>query len=228
MKEPLPFYLVIDSLLQSGHFIVEEIVQTSKAEVIYISFETTNRPNYATEYIDYTEKATVSINDVLSHLDTVVANLGKSQTKRLVVFDSLNYIDHVAIGELISGVLRPDLVMISIFHSSLPSQKPKVLGYPGSLDLLQYMASSIFRVFPIEVDEESESQCQVGTFTPNATWNTKKYRLDLNNKRKSGRTLTYKYIIENGEVSPFVELAPQETEDDAMLEGLTTFNLTIT
>jgi len=100
-----------------------------------------------------------------------------------------------------------------------------------------YIASTILEVEPLlnqSIDNENLQQSVLRlNFTINAQLNSDAFKLILTNRRKSGRSLIYKFSIHSkshtyevfNEASS-AEVAEEEEEVEEMLRNLTTFNLT--
>ncbi|KAK7680922.1 hypothetical protein QCA50_015972 [Cerrena zonata] len=93
------------------------------------------------------------------------------------------------------------------------SPSPASINYPSSISLLNYVASSIFELEPKKLDDEEAVDNKLNK---------------LQFRRKSGRSLTYQFIIntENHTYEPFKENTEEVEEDESLLKDLTTFNLT--
>lgn len=220
LRENASFCLVLDSLRQSSHYLLSEFVHGSPGPVIYLSFETISQPSYAAHYLDCsTEKILTIQKFVHDHV---------SGPKLLVIIDSLNYVPSEEITTFISSIVLPTAMVIGTFHTNTPA--PRKSGYPGAQSLLSYIAQAIFEVEPVKVidDEELDNSIRHWHFPANQL-NQSVFKLKLVNRRKSGRSLTYNYVIDSDK-HHYENLKPEaeevQQEDEEMLKGLTTFNLT--
>ncbi|KAG7193145.1 uncharacterized protein KQ657_000899 [Scheffersomyces spartinae] len=226
LKEPSSFYVVFDSVSQGGHPLLDELVLLcGKAHLTYLSFETINRPKYATEFIPCLGQTPQQI----------VQNVRKQQTgaiKLLIVVDSLNYIFNSQLPEFIKGLMHPSTVLVGIFHTDvLDSLDPNHKSYPSSHQLLQFMGTTLFTVEPLISDDREETIANetAHMFISSAPeLNSSKFRLSVANRRKSGRAVSYDFIMDtklhSAELVKEAQ-APVE-EDESLLKDLTTFNLT--
>lgn len=224
LKENALFCLVLDSLRQSAHYLVEEFVHHSSGPVIYLSFESIAQPPYATEYLDCGSE---SLSTIQNFLKEKASRAGSAKT--LVIVDSLNYIAADHIVSFISGIVLPLTTVVGCYHTNVP-QIP-VTGYPSAQSLLTYIAQAIFEVDPVKINDEEYVDTELARFhfPTSEKLNLPVFRLALVNRRKSGKSLTYNYIVDTTR-HEYEVYKPQEDsvseEDEAMLKNLTTFNLT--
>lgn len=223
LKENAHFCLILDSLRQSSHFLVQEFVHNSSGNAIYLSYESISKPDYATEYLDCSLVLLQQIQAFLKEKSST------SALKTLVIVDSLNYIPDDQIVQLISNIVLPTTTIIGTFHTNVPQVAKS--GYPGAQMLLLYIAQAIFEVEPVKIEDEEyvENKLAQFQFPISEKLNTPMFRLNLINRRKLGKSLTYNYIV-NAVKHEYEVYKPQEDtineEDEAVLKGLTTFNLT--
>ncbi|CAK9441332.1 uncharacterized protein LODBEIA_P52010 [Lodderomyces beijingensis] len=244
LKENSSFHLILDSLTQSSYYLVQEYVHHLKSnKVIYLSFETVSRPHYASEFIDCAKKQ-----DSHSEIILAVQNITKSQSapaaaslsssssasKTLIVVDSLNYIASESLAQFIASIVGSNIVVVATFHTNCVAPFSGFTNYPSSLALVTYIASTIFEVEPLldpSVDVESlERQVARLKFPVNAHLNDEVFKVVLTNRRKSGRSVIYQFIIDSKKHSYelFTDKSAVENneEDEELLKDLTTFNLT--
>lgn len=220
-KENSPFLLVLDSLSQSSHYLIEEFGHKTSTPIVYLSFETINRPKFADEFHDCTSLPLKKISEIVQQATA------KSTQKSLVIIDSLNYISTEELTTFITSLILPNITLLGTFHTDVPISYE--INYPLSINLLSYIASSIFELEPIQFDEEKiEEKLSKFQFPINSNLNSPVFKVTLTNRRKSGRSLKYEYIVDI--VSHNYEVCKKEEakneEDESMLKDLSTFNLT--
>lgn len=240
LKENSPFYLVIDSIAQSSYYFIQSIISRSSpnTKIIYLSYETTNKPQYATEFLDCIDLSTSKIIEFVKSKVINPSSVPSSSpaSKTLIIIDSLNYIPNVELSTLISGlIISPQIVLLGCYHSNIPEPHSSIVNYPSSLSTLSFISSSIFELDPVYYHEKlDEESLEVATlnlqFPINCKLNNDIFKITLKNRRKSGRSLTYKYIL-NAKNQSIEEFKVEETtstnnEDEELLKDLTTFNLT--
>ncbi|KAG7666037.1 uncharacterized protein J8A68_000467 [[Candida] subhashii] len=230
------FQLILDSLSQSSHHLIQEFIHrstsTTSTNTIYLSYETINKPTYATHFLDCT--TTTSTNDIIKFVQT-----NSESSKTVVIIDSLNYIPQEDITQFVARLASPAITILSVFHTNCPiadSTSSKLINYPSCLSLLSYIASSVYEVEPLlENDgiseEEILNKIQRLDFPVNSQLNNAVFKLTLTNRRKSGRALIYKFKMNciNHEYEILKEKNEVDEdigEDESLLKDLTTFNLT--
>ncbi|KAI5970251.1 hypothetical protein CANMA_000703 [Candida margitis] len=232
LRENSSFHLILDSLTQSSFYLMKEYVHhlNHNYKIAYLSYETVNRPRYATDFFDCTE---VAIDQVVSFIKTQMKNASPT-SKLVVIIDSLNYISNENLTQFISNIVGPNVVLIATFHTNCVAPFTRHANYPSSLSLLTYIASTIFEVEPLlsqSVDEETIERSVLRlNFPINAQLNSDVFKLTLTNRRKSGRSLVYRFSIQSKshtyEILNNASRAKDDDEEDEMLKNLTTFNLT--
>lgn len=219
LKENSPFTLVVDSLAQSSYYLLQEFAYKFGGPILYLSFETTNNPEYASGFLDC---AGLNLQQIAKF---VLENTPK--TRALVIVDSLNYIANEELTAFISSIVLPNLAVLGCFHVNIPQHSQ--ISYPGALILLRYIALSIFEVEPVRVlDEEEETKISRLQFPINSRYNQPTFKLTLTNRRKSGKSLTHHYILDVMAHQYEIFQPQQEMSQDSeeLLKDLTTFNLT--
>ncbi|ODV93244.1 hypothetical protein PACTADRAFT_27177, partial [Pachysolen tannophilus NRRL Y-2460] len=235
LKENAPFLLCVDSLLQSSYNFQQEFVYKLPREtkVIYLSFETLIKPKYASEFINCQD---LKVSDIVKTVQGCYLTLKDKNEKKLVlIIDSLNYISSENLANFISSLVDPLVTIFATYHSNIPVALDKRnLSYPQPLQLLQFLASSIFELFPIvkneNDDEFLENSISLLQFPMNRC-NNKKFKLILTNRRKSGRSLIYNFKIDSTlhtyEIFHNEDHGNEESNNEQeLLKHLTTFNLT--
>ncbi|CAH2355237.1 elongator complex protein 5 [[Candida] railenensis] len=240
LKENSPFLLVIDSLAQTSFHFLNEIISriSSNTKVIYLSFETTNRPAYATEFIECLDLTTAKILELVKIHSTSSQPSSLANPKTFVIIDSLNYVSNLELSSFITGCISPNVCLLGCFHSNIPEPQQLInTNYPSSLSILSFIASSIFEIDPLyderKIDEETleNSLSTKLKFPINCNLNSEVFKVTLKNRRKSGRSLTFRYILNTS--SHTIEVYTkstseqnQEEDEEELLKDLTTFNLT--
>lgn len=218
LKEISPLSLVIDSLAQSAHPLIQEFVYKSEAPVILLSFESKIKPAWATYFLDCSEASQLSIN-------SFVSEKSNKTRKSLVIIESLNYVPLDEITSFFTNLLRPNNTTLGIFHSNCPQIIPE--NYPPGLTLLNYMALSVFHIEPLKVPDEEELETSLARLIipPNSYSNSSSFKLNFTNKRKSGKSLlhTFSVNLELHEYELITEAS--STEISELFDDLTTFNL---
>lgn len=223
LKEQSPLVLILDTVAQSSSYLVREFVHRApeSTNIIFVSFETVTKPSFAHSFIDAQEMP-------LKKLTELVGVSFDASVKNLVVIDSINYITSNKISDFIATIMKPHLTVLATFHTSFPeadnSQYP---NYPSMYTTLTYIASSIFELLPNSLDIEEMEQ-QINSFKLPPGLNTQQFTLNLINRRKSGRSLSYKFLMNtlSHEYLPIVEKQQQAMDSQELLKDLTTFNLT--
>lgn len=227
LKENSPFLLVLDSLIQSSSNLVNEFAYNAPGnKVVYLSYETLNKPKYAEVFIDCTVlKASAIVNQVKREIP---ASTGLTTSKTLIIIDSLNYIPNDELTQFISSLIGPSTVILGTYHTNVPEASN--LSYPSPISLLTYIASSIFEVEPFTSldDQILEERLNNLDLPVNSSLNSTTFKVILTNRRKSGRSLEYKYKFDV--LTHVYEVHKEEEvvveDEESMLKGLTTFNLT--
>ncbi|KAG2732823.1 hypothetical protein G9P44_003813 [Scheffersomyces stipitis] len=233
LKEPTPFLLVLDSLLQSAHYLLSEFAHHNNSKIIFLSYETTNIPSYASEWLDCSTVSTAEISDFVKKNSPPTTGVsGVNLAKTLVIIDSLNYVTNTEITQFLTSIIQPSVTILGVYHTNVPQEQSKMLNYPSSLTLLSYIASSIFEVeyFPhhkidLETLENKISRLEIPV---NLGLNGSTFKLTLSNRRKSGRTLIYQYEINSTTHTYEIHKSVKDDanpEDEELLKDLTTFNL---
>ncbi|ODQ57354.1 hypothetical protein WICANDRAFT_35487 [Wickerhamomyces anomalus NRRL Y-366-8] len=228
LKESSPLLLILDTIAQSSFYLVQEFVHNApdNTNIIFVSFETIHKPKFANVFIEAYDIPLKKLVETLNtHYDP--------SKKNLVIIDSINYIATEYLSQFITTIMKPNLTVITTLHTSLPEAdvNPQFNNYPTSHKLLSYIASSIFEIIPtFEDDEELENQLNKLNIVKNM--NNAVFQINLINRRKSGRSLSYKFEINtlNHEYNFVLPTDPNENnqpmDSQSLLKGLTTFNLT--
>ncbi|CCE65565.1 hypothetical protein TPHA_0L02140 [Tetrapisispora phaffii CBS 4417] len=240
LSEPTPLVLCVDAISQTSSYLIEEIIYNINANVsnkenviVYVSFETINKPIFATHFID---GLGLNIQELISKLKTFIPAPSEVQTKDkyIVMFDSLNYLPNDKLTQFISSIASPNLSVIGTFHKDMSEVPAKDLSlhYPSSLELLKFMATTIFEVnlLPNISVEDEEFHNELSKYSIIRGANNKIFLLSVINRRKSGRSISYDFQVDHDshiyEVTKNIDDNNGLTnETPEMLQGLTTFNL---
>lgn len=228
LREQSRFLLVLDSVLQSSVFLIRETVfKCGECKIIYILFETSNRPNYATEYI---EAALLPTEKLVAEYVRCLERLGPCE-KCLVIVDSVNYIEPDHVVRFIGSLARPHVTVIATYHTNAPAPRLNNPYYPLPLSLVSYIANSILEVSPLEGGDDEQVLEQVSRLQPcvGVHFNSPVFQLVLTHRKKSGRSTTHKFKVDTVSHEYQILKADDQVsraEDESMLLGLTTFNLT--
>lgn len=216
-KEP-GFLLVLDSLTQSSHYLIQEVLhQTLGAEFIALSFETANRPQWATHWIECLNKSTGDI-----HKEILSISTGTKKT--VIVIDSLNYLSSDKLTGFILGIMLANTTIVATLHQ-LPRPQPTISNYPNAITLLLFIANAIFEVTPC-VNDNDKLESSFGDYLIMKGWNSTAYEVELTHRRKLGRSIKHFYIIDSSSHLYTPKKATKDDEDDEKLfHDLTTFNL---
>ncbi|EGV60639.1 hypothetical protein PSN45_001590 [Yamadazyma tenuis] len=234
LKDGFPFVLVVDSLLQSSYHLIQEFVHNCNNDIVYLSFETVNKPSYATHFIDCMDVTAGEIVKQVKQLSTTKPESSPLLTRKtLIIVDSLNYVGLEDLTTFVSSLISPTSIVLGVFHGDFKSSSTKNPNFPSHMTLLTYIASSILDVEPYhtsEIDEE-EIDMEISRLkTPIIkALHSSMFKITLTNRRKSGRALTSRFIINsvNHTYEAFKETeAKISAEDESLLKDLTTFNLT--
>ncbi|KAM9934489.1 hypothetical protein OXX80_005916 [Metschnikowia pulcherrima] len=225
IKENSPFTLIIDSLSQSACHLLREFAHRCNGSVVYLSYETTVKPSYATSFMDCSRAGQKEIQEFVH----AASNGHSTLSKTLVIIDSLNYLDDGTHASFVSAIVQPSLSIVACYHSNVPSAHSS--GYPSPLKLLSYVASSIFEVMPLEDGDPEEMAGKMSSFQfpTNRGLNSEKFKLAFTNRRKSGKSSTNAFIVDTN-LHTYEIYRPRKDEenqeDEELLKDLTTFNLT--
>ena len=220
VKDNNPIVLILDSLAQSSNNLVGEIVHKCLLPIIFLSFETLNNPGYH----HFLDCSTESIENIVKFVHSKV----ESGSKAVVVVDSLNYIPTESLVAFVTSIVLSTTTLVATFHTNCPMASS--INSPNPIELLSYIANSIFDLQVVtKLDEESiDNLISRLQFPVNANFNSTKFIVNLTNKRKSGRSVHYKFTMDTANhVYDIYQQSQNEDEqdEDALLKDLTTFNL---
>ncbi|SCU86546.1 LAFA_0E01508g1_1 [Lachancea sp. 'fantastica'] len=234
LRENSHFVLVIDSIGRSGHCVLDEVAHEAEGSttIIYVSFETIRKPNYATHFIDGCISPSRLLTTIQSFLPSPEHSKLSAGSKFLVVIDSINSIPGGNLVQFVTQLASPSVALLAIFHKDVPEYRSAELeNYPSSIQLLKFMASSIIEVrpFTLDIGEEQDQESGLQKLDMPTGLNSSVYKLILTNRRKSGRALTHEFKCDS-QTHSFTPIQNDEDstgdpEGSESFEGLTTFNL---
>lgn len=234
LGEISPFVLITDSLAQSARKLLEEVhynvKKSSKISIIYVSFETVDKPSYADVFIAAgglsLDKLTQTIRTFLPSTDLA------DGSKTVVAIDSINYISSSHIAQFVSGVSSRNSTLLAVYHTDVPEYRESMSHYPKSIELLHFMATIVMEVQPVIPQNITEERMKddLSRFWIPRGLNSHTFQLTLTTRRKSGRSLSYQFLI-NSETHSYDNIVTSDVIEDRdetpeMLQDLTTFNLT--
>ncbi|CAI4039560.1 hypothetical protein SMKI_08G2280 [Saccharomyces mikatae IFO 1815] len=242
LTENSPLILCLDSMAQTSCRVIQEFIHQSKSKgnecpIVYISFETVNKPIYCTQFIDATQMDFVHlVRQITSYLPAATTIQAK---KHMVIIDSLNYISTDHITRFLSEIASPHCTILATYHKDIKDGDHTVISgsnsnYPDKLTLLQFMATTILDIDVMltgnhDTDEVSEL---LNEFRIPRGLNNDIFQLRFVNKRKSGRSLEYDFMV-NSKTHEYELLSTKQEDENSgngletpeTLQGLTTFNL---
>ncbi|GME78559.1 unnamed protein product [[Candida] boidinii] len=278
LKEQTPFILVLDNIIQSSYSLTREVIRrvsegnnsssnnnNNPVEIIYLSFETVNRPKLI-KPLNFIDCLNLSLAQIKEKLETRVESGGNPNKRRLIIVDSFNYINQDDLNNFISILSVSNMTTIyGVYNLSLPSSglihtthannntntttnknnnnnnNNNNPNKPNFLSILKFISTIIFEVKVAQTKDSTIDEEEIDEFfrkfeLPLHHSNKKLFEIELNYRRKSGRSLVYKYIMdcENDKI----EIKNSNEDDnygdsgdndnDSLLKNLTTFNLTTT
>lgn len=234
LTEQSSLILAVDSISQTSHYLINEIVYNFKSNadsiINYISFETLNRPAYVTNFVDVDSLGLSKIGQQIQSLLPSPQEKNRA-TKQLVIVDSLNHIPTSQLAQFISSIASPTCTVVATYHRDIHEPDNNGLdNYPSALELLKFMATSVMdirTILPNGIDNE-ELRESLNKYTIPRGLNNKTFDLIFTNRRKSGRSLTYTFKVDtiNHTYDIITDRESVNTEETPeMLQDLTTFNL---
>ncbi|CCH45828.1 Elongator complex protein [Wickerhamomyces ciferrii] len=230
LKESSPLLLVTDTIAQSSYYLIKEFIHNvpKDTNIVYISFETIHKPKYANVFIEAYEMSSKALIEQIN-------STYESNVKNLIIIDSINFINNEILSQFLTSIIKPNLTVLATYHTSLPELETSVKypNYPSSYKILSFIASSIFEIIPNskEFDEE-ELELNLNKLNIVKGLNNSIFQINLINRRKSGRSINYKFEI-NTMNHNYNLILPDQSLDSGnsmdtqdLLKGLTTFNLT--
>ncbi|OWB80209.1 hypothetical protein B5S32_g4468 [[Candida] boidinii] len=230
-------------------------------EIIYLSFETINKPKLI-KPLNFIDCLNLSLAQIKEKLDSRITN-DTLNKRKLIIVDSFNYINQDDLNNFISILSVSNTTTIyGVFNLSLPSSgiihttnenNTNINKYnnnnnpnkPNFLSILKFISTIIFELKVAETKNSTIDEEEIDEFfrkfeLPLHHSNKKLFEIELNYRRKSGRSLVYHYIMDcendkieikinnnnNGENDNYGDGG--DNDNDSLLKNLTTFNLTTT
>lgn len=154
-----PFTLILDSLEQSGKFLIQEFgrrAKISNTKIVFISFTTPycKKPLIPLEissFINARQKSPSRLRDeILSHLVISKRKDVDGKNKYILFFDSLIPLALSHPQELstflTSLLISPSISLLAVYHVDIPLPCSTASYLPGSLVILTYLATAILSV----------------------------------------------------------------------------------
>lgn len=230
-----PLVLVTDSIAQSSTKLLEEIhynaQDNGKTTMIYVSFETVNKPTYADIFIRASEMSLEKLSQTIqSYLPP--ANQ-PAKAKFLVVIDAMNYITTNHISHFVGSIASRHSTLLAVYHADVPEYQDRTVAhYPSSLELLNFMATTIIRIQPVipKSITEDEVDDDLSRLLIPRGMNNDVFALTLTTRRKSGRSQSYNFQLNTKTHSYEIIVGSKSTDNEGAenpdkLQGLSTFNL---
>lgn len=230
-----PLVLVTDSIAQSSSRLIEEVYFNTQEDagvaIIYVSFETVNKPHYADTFIAAEAMSLEKLSQTIQSY--LPPGNQPSKVKHLVVIDAINYISANHIAQFVGSIASRHSTLLAVYHADVPEfQDRNFAYYPSSLELLNFMATTILQVQPVASKNAAEGEIEddLSRLLISRGLNNDIFELNLTTRRKSGRSQSYNYHIDAKTHSYETVVASSPKNDEGnenpeMLQGLSTFNL---
>lgn len=242
LREATPFLLACDTFVQSASLLTNELIHTSRQAnpdivLIYLSFETPTPPSFVLKNKDYfldllekdPEKTLKSFLESPIHFEN-------GAKRKLFIIDSLNYIQHDKVVDFLKLLMQPNHTVYGIYHQDFPLEVSGSKKGPSTYSYLHYLSSCVFDVKSLDHEDTDSTYYKTLINGPTfpvgvRTTQRQKFFVHLTYRRKSGRSLDYKFVIDSSSheyenVSSSVPTT--QAEDESLLTNLTTFNLNTT
>ncbi|KAG5915882.1 hypothetical protein E4U61_004166 [Claviceps capensis] len=217
-----PLTLILDSLEQPAQPVLEEFVtraKIAKAKVILLSFATVAKPTD----VDILVKAAgrdlgVVTKELVAHYPVATAAQTPSQ-RAVVIVDSLNHLASSAVSAMpsfLTGIITPAISVLSIYHTDVPVVLPRSSNEyePHPFTMLSHLATAILRLSSLS--QEIDRQGARNRAVQEPEWGLKEHRegvikglasksasssvvIDMELRRRSGRTVSEKFVLQRGE-----------------------------
>ncbi|QPG96386.1 hypothetical protein C2857_004042 [Epichloe festucae Fl1] len=220
-----PLTLVLDCLEQPAQPVLEELVtraRIAKTKVILLSFVTVSKPKDVDVFVKAAGRdLRVVMKELVGHYPA--ADAAQKPTQRaVVIIDSLNALASSAASAMsgfLSGILTPAISIVSIYHTDVPVALPKSFNEyePHPFIILSHLATAILRLSSLS--QEIDRQKARNRAVQEPEWGLREDRegviigltsasssagacagvvIDMELRRKSGRTVTEKFILLRG------------------------------
>lgn len=180
LKDQASLILCTDTLGQTGRHVLGEFIHHVPQDIpiIYVSFESVNKPKYARQFIEASGK---SLKQLIAALQPYLPQPHEESPKmHLVIFDSLNYIASESLTQFISAIASPFVTILGVYHQSMPEwRSEEYQNYPSSLQLLQFIANTVIEVSPKSSIDEDELENELNRFAIPSQLNTSTFHVKL-------------------------------------------------
>ncbi|QPG75199.1 hypothetical protein FOA43_002549 [Brettanomyces nanus] len=233
LRESSPFLLALDTILQSSQCLTSEFIYKIQSTgrqipIVYISFETTEKPEYVDTFIE-------ALDVPMEILQLQISAALQVKCERFIIVDSFNYVHNAELNPFLRSILDPLNIIYGTYHLDVPSSRDAGLpNKPPVLSILKFIATSVFELRPFA---DNLTQNELGHMTtyldiPIGECNRKVFKLMLIFRRKSGRAMHYQLSI-NSASHQYTQIVsnregPKGQDEKELLNDLTTFNLTTT
>ncbi|KAK9463737.1 Elongator complex protein 5 [Lipomyces oligophaga] len=239
LKDVSPLILLLSSSSQSAKYLLFEFAYKhqgdSNVAVVVLSFETTSGE------LTWLTGKSVSVLKChrlsIAQIHDQVRPFLDSPKRTLILIDTLDFILPSELTSFIVPLIRQNSSLVVVTRSeAFPYAYPVSSIYtPSLLAQLNYLATTIISVHPYRESnaemeyEEIQFKSNSGTYLLPFGSHARKCRLDLVQRRKSGRAVEGSYVYDF-DCHTFTYLSPRaassSTDDSDNLAGdLTTFNL---
>lgn len=203
---------------------MEELVTRArivKTKVILLSFATVSKPKDVDVFVKAAGRDLRAVmKELVGHYPAVDA-APKPTQRAVVIIDSLNALASSAASAMsgfLSGILTPAISIVSIYHTDVPVVLPKSFNEyePHPFTILSHLATAILRLSSLS--QEIDRQKARNRAVQEPEWGLKEDRegviigltsasssagagagagvvIDMELRRKSGRTVTEKFIL---------------------------------
>lgn len=237
LKDPSPFMMVMETILQSSWFFIQEMIKKLPSDANKILIRT---KNYEQDLFDHI----IDVNKIsLEKLPIFLKEKLSDSRKNVVFIDSLNQIPIDILSEFLISLLSPNVTLVGIYNTSLAHSgdfargKPVSSSYPNPLKLLSFFSTSKITLSParkLNPQELEQQENELDLLIPSLGCNKAFFVAELEHRRKSGRAMKASYKIDANEhtIEYFVEKDAEtqdaSVDDPSALQGLATFNLGMT
>ncbi|KAK9435465.1 Histone acetylation protein 2 [Metarhizium brunneum] len=264
-----PLTLVLDGLEQPAQPVLDEFMtraKISKTKVILLSFATVKKP----QTVDVMVKAAgrdlrLVAKELAAHYPVFdpTQPREKPSQRAIILIDSLNSLASTApssLSHFLSSILTPAVSIVSVYHTDVPILLPPSCNEyePHPFTILNHLATAILRLssLPQEIDRQKARNRAVQEpewglkedregviigLKPRAPDQDRGVVVDMELRRKSGRTVTEKFILQRhllaagksgtGRITLLTDHAmfrPAEADRDDADEPESTFSLGLT
>lgn len=237
LKDPSPFILVLENILQSSWFFIQEMINKLPSDTNKILIRTKNYEQILFDTVIDANKVS------LEKIPLLLKEKLSDGQKNVVFIDSLNQIPLDILSEFLISLLTPNATLVGIYNTSLVHNGDYARGkavsssYPNPLTLLSFFSTSKIKLVPaqkLSPQELEQQENELDLLIPPLACNKAVFNAELEHRRKSGRAMRASYKIDAGKhsIEYFVEKDAEAQdapiEDPSALQGLATFNLSMT